>query len=225
MKRIFIILSFVLGFTSSFSQTYQIGAIPRLPNLGLPDTVYLGDTVNFSIYVKNFGSNTYFGTFFVNLAIDSGNGLNYVGMLDSVTMQINANDTIPFNYLDSIPSGPSPLRIGGNIIVIWPAAINFQAFDSAWASVFVMSSSSIGEIVDKNNIKVYPNPTSDEIMMLEGKNNISVVRVRIFDKTGKEIAVINNSSVIDLRVFASGTYIAEAEFADKTKFSFKIIKR
>jgi len=224
MKRIFVLICLLVSIKFAFSQPYQIGALLNQPNIGLPDTVSVGDSVLFSAYIKNFGTNTYFGTFSVYLAVDTGNGLGAPILLNTLTAQINAGDTIPYTHFDSIPSGPSPLRIGGNIIVIWPASINFQAFDSVWANVFVLGSNSVGEIIDKNTLKVYPNPTSDEITVLQTKNNNNVVRVRIFDKTGKEVAVIYNSAIIDLRLFASGTYLAEAEFADKTKSSFKIVK-
>ncbi|MEW6469232.1 MAG: T9SS type A sorting domain-containing protein [Bacteroidota bacterium] len=223
MKRLLLLLCFLALLKGSAYSQDSLGLGSNYANLGLPDTVAIGDSVNYSIYLKNWSPNIFFGTVFINMAIDTSAGLQFVGWLDSLTVQLSPGDTIGLNYNDTIPSGL--FRIGGNIIVIWPAAINAGTKDSVTATIYVLPASSVGEITDKDHIKVYPNPTPNEVQILQDRPNNDVVRVRIYNALGEEVLVVEHSAIIDLRALPAGTYLAKAEFADKTRSSFKIVKR
>jgi hypothetical protein len=57
----------------------------------------------------------------------------------------------------------------------------------------------------KNNISVYPNPTSD-ILSIKG---IQAVNIRIYDVNGKEVLSADNVSSVNMKDFGRGIYYAE----------------
>src|SRR5687767_1618159 len=137
MKRILFIISFLFCLRPAFGQVYSIGVDSGGQIIGLADTIAIGDTVNCSVIVKNYSGTAFLGTVAVNLAIDTSNGLQSFGPIDTFTYQFPSGGTYTWQYNDTFPS--SYFRIGGNVIVIWPAAFNAATLDSAWAIIYVIS--------------------------------------------------------------------------------------
>lgn len=60
----------------------------------------------------------------------------------------------------------------------------------------------------KENIKVYPNPTSDYVSITQSNQDLEVKSVLILDVTGKYLTTIDsNFENISLKNYASGTYL------------------
>lgn len=60
----------------------------------------------------------------------------------------------------------------------------------------------------KDNIKVYPNPTSDYVSITQSNNELEVKSVLILDVTGKYLeTVASNFENISMKNFASGVYL------------------
>lgn len=86
-----------------------------------------------------------------------------------------------------------------------------------------ITSSTLGiEEQEFENIKLYPNPTSDFIILqLQGNQNLK--EVTIYNIIGKEVSTQKNNKV-DLRFLPSGTYILKVSLADGQSFMRKVIK-
>lgn len=74
--------------------------------------------------------------------------------------------------------------------------------------------------IQKENIKVYPNPTTD-IVSVQGVPNVNSIRV--FNLQGKLLKE-TNASEINIEQFQSGTYLINF-YTDKTVYSRKVIKK
>ncbi|WP_343660940.1 GEVED domain-containing protein [Chryseobacterium sp.] len=77
--------------------------------------------------------------------------------------------------------------------------------------------------VNKNGIKVYPNPFTDVLNISDVKN---VKTVSVTDATGRLVKTISNpESVIHLRDLMQGVYLVTLEMKDGTKQTIKAIKK
>lgn len=75
----------------------------------------------------------------------------------------------------------------------------------------------------KENLKVYPNPTSDYVSITQSNQDLEVKSVLILDITGKYLTTINsNFENISMKNYASGTYLFVIH-TNKGSISNKII--
>ncbi len=89
-------------------------------------------------------------------------------------------------------------------------------------SVIEFTSLHSDEIAYSQNLKFYPNPTSDSVF-LDTQNQI-IKKIDIFDSNGKLVATqLNVNNQFDLSNLQTGTYIIQTD--NPTIPSFKIIKR
>lgn len=95
--------------------------------------------------------------------------------------------------------------------------------DAYYDNIQITSSTLGVEEQEFENIKLYPNPTSDFVnfQLPQGQ---SIREVAVYNITGKQISV-QNSSNVDLRSFPAGTYILKASLVDGQKLIRKVIKK
>lgn len=90
------------------------------------------------------------------------------------------------------------------------------------------TATNIEEITVKSNFTVFPNPTSDFIILKSLNNYNSDIHLSLFDITGKEysVSIINSNSneiKIDLRNYMNGIYSLKIKTSNTTE-TLKIIK-
>ncbi|KMQ61566.1 hypothetical protein ACM46_16300 [Chryseobacterium angstadtii] len=77
--------------------------------------------------------------------------------------------------------------------------------------------------LDKNKIKVYPNPTTHYLYV---KNDQKIMTVNIFDSSGKKVLSADRvDEKIDVSQLLQGNYFITLKLADGTTYSQKFIKR
>ncbi|WP_370390040.1 T9SS type A sorting domain-containing protein [uncultured Winogradskyella sp.] len=75
--------------------------------------------------------------------------------------------------------------------------------------------------ISKNDIKIYPNPFSDVIMI---ETDVEVISVQIFDTNGRIVLSHKNSKVIPAKSLANGNYLVKVNY-NGDYISKKIIKK
>jgi len=92
-----------------------------------------------------------------------------------------------------------------------------------------LSVSSINEIKDLDfAISVYPNPTSDFVNLLVGKENVLGFLYQLFDMNGKLLAqkeLKSNETNVPFQHLSSGFYLLKVKDGSQELKSFKIIKQ
>lgn len=74
---------------------------------------------------------------------------------------------------------------------------------------------------DINNLKIFPNPTTDQLNIVSPQNNIKSIRIMTIEsKLVKQEVVNNNYHLVDVSSFATGAYLLELS----TKKGVKTIK-
>lgn len=95
--------------------------------------------------------------------------------------------------------------------------VTFESIDNA---------SALSSTFENNQIKVYPNPTSDKLI-IDGISDINSLSV--LDVTGKQMLQLNNagksSTVIDIQQFNKGVYFVQLRSISGAKTLQKIIKK
>lgn len=72
-----------------------------------------------------------------------------------------------------------------------------------------------------NNLKIYPNPTEEGVIAIQGN---SIKQVRLFDLLGKQVKSQFVTNHLFFTEAPAGIYIAQIKFEDGTSHSVKIIK-
>lgn len=92
-----------------------------------------------------------------------------------------------------------------------------------------LSVSSINEMKDLDfAISVYPNPTSDFVNLLVGKENVLGFLYQLFDMNGKLLAqkeLKSNKTNVPFQHLSSGFYVLKVKDGAQELKSFKIIKQ
>lgn len=130
---------------------------------------------------------------------------------DFVTL-INRNDTV-----NPDPANP-PMAYGSPT-----ATTDVQA--KLYKAIITMSSNilSVSDVQRSNEFQIFPNPATDYIDVLAGKE---IKTVEIFDAKGSKVwegKLINKS--VDIRRLTSGTYMVKVNFKDGESTTKKIIKK
>ena len=234
MRKLLLVLVTPLFLLSNngFSQPSTLGLGAGRAIFGILDTSYVNDSLSSYIWVKNYGPNAFSGNVTLELAVDTGFGFNVV---DTFTFSIAslgvspALDSIPYTFSQTYTVGTfNPYRIGGNIVVIWPAcsvpAVTF--IDSSLQyTVVLIGPSSVGTFDEFYSLNFYPNPVDDHLNISKMEAAIIVEKVRILDVLGKEIKLQSHVSFVNFSGLPEGTYFLEATFKNNYKKTFKIIKQ
>jgi len=82
-------------------------------------------------------------------------------------------------------------------------------------------------VLGENDIRVFPNPVRDELT-LEVREDLQNLTFRMFDLSGRQMStgrVLSPQTVIDMSLYASGTYILIIEQGGQRVQSFQIVKQ
>lgn len=221
-----VLFAFILLSISSAAQI-NLGMSQNAPN-NISDTVMAGSSNTYSVWVVNHGPDPFKDTLHVFTSVlDSANGMfgfivDAYSTPDSISIAANDSVQIPLTALYNI--SPTGYRIGIDVIVVWPIAVSANIVDSLMFNIWIIDPSGVNEIDLERFIKLYPNPTTDNLT-ISTHNNVTVEEVRILDVTGKLVLEFKNKILINIQDLAPGIYFVDVQLSNKKHVTGKIIKQ
>lgn len=189
--------------------------------IGLSDTVVANTNVSYIVEVENTGTQDLFGSFYLYVgAMDSLFNFNLV---DSFSQQpfiqpFAAGTTIQALLTHEVSS--SKFVEGNNTVVIWPSPPGGITTDSIFINIYVIYFNDLIEN-EISTVKLYPNPTSDEIQLIADE---LIEEVRIYNLNGVLISSISYPKKIQLNEYSSGIYLFEIKSVSGKTKKIKVIK-
>ena len=228
MKRICILILFLLGFSISSKAQIHLGF--GAPGVQHEDTVEYGDFLSFAFWIVNDGPDTLTEPIDINLVITDSNNTTsttaYLGNFSLTNNFLSPNDSlfiVSWDYLS-----PQSYMLGDNIVVIWPSfvsPITPISYDIFTGNLFVSSTSSVQEKVAENSLLIYPNPVIDKAT-IQTQTQSNIEKLRMLDVSGKVIRDIKISNkqyvVFQKKEIPKGIYFIEIT-TKKKKYLQKII--
>lgn len=199
MKRAIFLLSFLLGLLS-FNGNAQNASLRVDSILGIPDTVFPGQVVSYSVILSNNGFIPYQGP--LQLAMDNGQGqIAYLYFSATPVVVLPGSTYIVSGATVTIDS--SFFRPGGNVVVVWPYTSQLIQYTPRTFTTYVVNNlQGIEETSLSETIRVYPNPASTYLQIENPKPCIE--RVRIFDLKGRLILNEHYDKVKSIRLNIEG---------------------
>jgi hypothetical protein len=224
-KTLLLITLFILGSGPIKAQT-SLGVGDGRQILGIQDTICDGSIDVYSIWVKNEGAQPLSGTIYMNMAVDSGLGLSWNPMPDSMMVSGFApGDSVQMFHTQQYDTADQ-FRVGGNIVVIWPSSQGCITVDSSLHTpVYVSLCNSVVEVRDDLLLGVYPNPSSGQVEVHTHNPSLNVALLQVLDTKGKLLEELHSRSSVSLEHYPDGVYFLRAEFTDGTVRTYKIIRR
>ena len=176
------------------------------------DTLYIGDTIHFNFWLINQGNSILNDSISVNcetfdISWSSISSMS-IGSLYNTSGSLAVGDSIHITISEVVTY--QSYVLGDNIVVIWPASIVPGSVDTSITYVHILDSLSSNVSLDGfSNVKLIPNPVSENLYFHYGKN-IRDCSILIYDSNGRIIFDKNN---VDLKYFVfnvnalkNGTY-------------------
>jgi len=228
MKRIAIILLFVLGISSTSSAQIHLGF--GAPGIQYEDTVTFGDFLSFAFWIVNDGPDTLIDPIDINLFITDTNNISnttaYLGSYGLTSNFLSPNDSlfiVSWDYLS-----PQSYMLGDNIVVIWPSFVSPTtpfSYEIFTGNLFVSNTSSVEERISNESLLIYPNPIVDRAT-IKTADFSQIENFRMLDISGKvirDIKIRNQQYVVfQKKEIPKGIYFIEISTKDK-KYLQKII--
>lgn len=132
------------------------------------------------------------------------------------------NDTLQLDVL------PQEMRLGGNVIIVWPASASPNVFpkDSAEVDVQVTGGSGIEGNDTHSLVQIYPNPAGETLVV---QSATGWIKAELFDMKGKSIAVQyaneKANGEMDLRSVPSGAYVIRILLPNGSLLTRLVVKR
>lgn len=221
-----IIIIFFLGF-STITSGQNIAVSFSSNNISLPDTIVMGDTICYNLWVVNDG-NTVITDY---IALKAARFCQVQGLVSQREIaHINPGALFPGDSI-KLPSGlfyevvqQQNYLIGDNIVVIWPRVEIFgpQVNEHVTVEIYVENNSMINGIKDAVESKEKFFYFSDNTIQFV--NEFEVLEVTLYNILGSEVYKLSSPlKEINLQSMPIGAYFMLARFADGTVKQEKII--
>lgn len=191
-------------------------------------TVTQSTQVSFTAYIKNYGNTVFSGNVSVLTKRDSSSTNTVLDTsYQSITLSPNDSISTVLSFTPSQDSAAFKTGGNGNTIVVWPLIISGTALDgdSVRATVWVNTPASY-KILDKINIKFYPNPITNALI-IENPNNelLSYQIINSFGQTVSQGIINSHKTIINTSELPNGIYnvIINSDKGSK-KSAIKLIK-
>lgn len=180
MKRVYFLLSFLWGLLSLSANAQNVSL--RVDSiLGIPDTVYPGQVVSYSVVIKNNGFIPYQGP--LQLAMDNGQGQIAYLYFSATPVVVLPGSTYTVSGA-TVTIDSSFFRPGGNVVVVWPYTSQLIQYTPRTFTTYVVTNmQGVQEPSLSETIRMYPNPANSYLAI--ENTNPSIERVRIFDLKGR----------------------------------------
>jgi hypothetical protein len=221
-SRLIYILFLPLLALSSNARAQTLQSVIQVQNLtGVNDTAtyYLDSTYTVEFDVVNTEPNGIYTGPLAVLYSNNDNG-NLPGILTVAETNITIPNQQPVHFVRDITFYSDYFVLGGGIttVVVWPQ-VQSPTGEPYIIQIHLVDALTIG-IDDKPNqlgdIKLYPNPASDRLIVGANGLKSSLERVRIFNLAGQLVLDVANPSdteqhlTLDLSTISNGVYILEA---------------
>jgi Secretion system C-terminal sorting domain len=199
---------------------------------GLPDTVAAGDSLIAGGFLKNeHAAYLYSDSIQIVGYIDTGSVFIPFAIPPFDSIYIPPGDSIfiliPFQF--RTPSTGGPFKIGGNTIVIWPAAINssWTSYDHFQVDVVILDTTTGVPFIPPHleNVRLYPVPSSGPLYVLTDSPQFNAIEGTVYDNNGRMIFTTKNmSNGIDMSLWPIGTYFIDVTFDNGWRKTYKIVR-
>ena len=222
MKRVYFLLSLLWGLLSLSANAQNVSL--RVDSiLGIPDTVYPGQVVSYSVVIKNNGFIPYQGP--LQLAMDNGQGQIAYLYFSAAPVVVLPGSTYTVSGA-TVTIDSSFFRPGGNVVVVWPYTSQLIQYTPKTFSTYVLNTfQGVDEPSLAETIRIYPNPASSIVHISNNYNTIE--RVRIFDLKGRVVfnKKYDQENLVELNIdsWPVGLYSIEL-FARDEKITKQLLK-
>ncbi len=201
--------------------------------IGMPDTTISSlSVIQVAAYIKNYDTSniyTYVDTIQIGGYIDTGSFIIPFSLPPINNIILPPGDSVfilmPFTFLDSQMGGN--MRIGNNVIVVWPISYdpNFFTRDSIISNVFIFDPNGVPEYNQDGGVRCYPIPAAGPLYVTSSNRAMKIKEVVVRDVEGKIVAISQTPSLgINTEPWASGIYLLEITFDSGQKSTYKIIR-
>lgn len=205
-------------------------------SINLSDTIREYDTVMVSFVVKNYGTAPFNGNFLLEAYLEDSilQALIPYDSLSIPNLWLGPGDTLPLilpwvvHTTTTQPAGP--LRIGNNLIVVWPSAVNMNnvLVDTVFENVFItdtLTSIEPTPRLDEPNVYFVFNTQYQLLQMMPGPDLVNIATIEIRDIAGRLIyRKAGHPGYIDVDSWEHGIYIVALQFGNGSRRSYKIVK-
>ncbi|MGD1846676.1 MAG: T9SS type A sorting domain-containing protein [Salibacteraceae bacterium] len=215
-----------IGDTATFNITANNVPAMALANSisnQLMDTMAFGDTIFVTGTIRNIGN-----------VVSSGPISLFLGIIDSTSGAVTKIDSnvqavalLPQSDITlnlSTPVATPSFSIGGNGVVIWPAAPDVDFADTVQKTIIIEEATGLSDLWQgSNRMVVFPNPSRNWISWsIDGQTKVAE-RVRIFSLNGQVIEEQLNVSQVSLKSIPSGVYFLEIQVDATRVATYRII--
>ena len=197
--------------------------------VGLQDTVSVGSSNTYTVWVKNYSFFTLSDSLTIKTAVkDSALNIgpaNIVGTYTpNVLFTIAPQDSVAITLTSLYDTTQYGYRTGIDVIVVWPIASSATTVDSLTLNVYNMAPNGVSEINLMEQVRLFPNPTTDYLNLTQ-EQTLAIKSVRLYDNKGSEVCVLLNGNSINVEHLDKGVYSIDIEFTNKKHFKTKFIKQ
>jgi hypothetical protein len=230
LLRPLMMLFMSLGFSVHAQNTIGIDT----SSSSIPSAATAGDSITFSLTLVNNSTTLFYtDTLSLDIAVDTSSGFSSPVEFASFT-QLSiapASSFVPIPLKIHISadtaSPPSSLRvrIGGNVIVVWPRVkAPFATGDSLFAFVNVDTITSIREqTIDPFQIICAPNPVQT-LLFVQSTPSVKIKTIVVRDAQGRIMEQIPyTGDPINMAQWSSGIYLFEFQFENGERRLRKIL--
>jgi|GEM_PF-2743283 len=201
---------------------------------GISDSLQEGDSAMVSFTINNYGPSNFNGSFTLNTYLKKEtHALIYC---DSVYFQNffipafgSIPVTVPFRIRTPNTQPQGNMRIGNNVIVVWPRSYEpgHTTADSLIDSVYIAPPLSVQSPYDRSD-KAYffYNSAHQQLFLLPGPDLLFVNRVTVSDVLGRTLFVYEGHPLtIDVAQWKNDLYLIDVDFGNNERRTYKVIKR
>lgn len=161
---------------------------------GIPDTIYDGETIDFTMVFSNQSNLAFQGE--VNTAMLFNNQDSAFAdstVLNSGFVAAQSQSTVSASHLFSANGGGNALFIGDNVVVVWPRigggpVLPPQEVSNVFVKEFylapALSVPTLGG--ERETLRVFPNPASDHVRLILPSYD-SPIHIQLVDMTGRVV--------------------------------------
>jgi len=199
--------------------------------IGIPDTIYDGSTVTFSMVFSNVSNLGFQG------AVDTW--IQVQGTADSIQADsttwdnafVQAQSQTMVSVTHLFTSDGNTLSIGDNVVVVWPRISSGPVFppqeviNKGMASFYLAEPLSVNSTIGskKETLRLFPNP-SISLIELRLPTNETLQSVQITDVTGRIVLETRDPSVlISTALLPIGFYTVRATTITGSKYSSRLL--